>query len=68
MTSQETGDPAGKEGTEIWEVSPQAQLLAQHDAKHVIQAGSPGLGGGSNDELKPGQNSWGPGTALGTPH
>lgn len=50
MTSQETGAPAGEEGTETWEVNLQAQLLAQHDAEHVTQAGSPGLGGGSNDE------------------
>lgn len=50
MTSQETGAPAGEEGTETWEVNPQAQLLAQHNTEHVIQAGSPGLGEGSNDE------------------
>lgn len=57
MTSQETVVPAGEEETETWEVSPQAQLWAQHDAEHMVQAGSPGLGGGSNDELKLGQNS-----------
>lgn len=57
MTSQETGVPTGEEGTETCEVSPQAQLLAQHGAEHVIETVSPGLGGGSSDELKLGQNS-----------